>query len=93
MDPDNGPSAAPVSAARWAAAADAADKLKEASALMLEPASLREGTWRADAETMAALSAKAASAARAKDGKTLTQAANDLGDTCTSCHAKYKPQA
>ena len=27
-----------------------------------------------------------------KDGAAFSTAANALGDTCTACHSKYKPQ-
>lgn len=93
VDPDNGASAAAVPAARWTAAAEAAGRLHAASLLLLEPNTVRPGSWTTDAQHMASLSERAAAAARSRDGKTLTQAANDLGDTCTACHGKYKPQS
>lgn len=91
-DPANDPPPK-LSAARWGEAAAAAAKL-EASAVSLQaPGALKDrGLWLTEARKMATLSAAAQAAAKAHDGAKLSQAANDLSDVCSACHAKYKPQ-
>jgi hypothetical protein len=49
--------------------------------------------WTKAAEQLRDLAATVESAARAKDGAKLSGAANDLGDTCSACHSKYKTQS
>jgi cytochrome c556 len=94
VDPANGPDAAKVPAARWAEAAAAAARLQGAAAGLQAPGVVKDnGLWLSEAKKMAAISAKAAAAAQAHQGAALAQAANDLGDVCSACHAKYKPQA
>ena len=91
-DPANDPPPK-LTAARWAEAASAAGKL-EASAVSLQaPGALKDkDLWLTEAKKMATLSAAAEAAAKAHDGAKLSQAANDLSDVCSACHAKYKPQ-
>jgi hypothetical protein len=91
-DPANDPPPK-LTAARWAEAAEAAGKL-EASAVSLQaPGALKDKDhWLTEAKKMATLSAAAEAAAKAHDGAKLSQAANDLSDVCSACHAKYKPQ-
>lgn len=91
-DPANDPPPK-LTAQRWAEAAAAAGKL-EASAVSLQaPGALKDrGLWLTEARKMATLSAAAEAAAKAHDGAKLSQAANDLSDVCSACHAKYKPQ-
>lgn len=92
VDPANGPAATPVTAVRWREAGQAAGKIKRVAAEMQTPAQIRPGReWMTDSTRMADLSEAAERAARAKDRARLAQAANDLGDVCTTCHAKYRP--
>ncbi|HEV2531920.1 hypothetical protein [Phenylobacterium sp.] len=94
VDPSNGPDAAKVPAKRWAEAGAAATKLQTASAHLLLPGRVKDkGAWMGFAKAMAKQSADAAAAVKAQDGAKLTQVANDLGDTCSGCHAKYKPKS
>jgi len=93
VDPGNGPDAAKVPAARWQAAAAAAAKLQSVAVHLQQPAWAKgRKDWRGWSKAMATQSATAAKAARTHDGATLAQAANDLGDTCSACHGKYKPK-
>jgi hypothetical protein len=93
VDPANGPDAAKVPAARWAGAGAAAAKLHAVSLHLQQPDQAKDqGPWLVFAKAMAKQSADAAAAAEAHDGAKLAQAANDLGDTCSGCHAKYKPK-
>lgn len=93
VDPANGPDAAKVPAARWAEAAAAAAKLQGVATGLQGPGVAKDqALWLSEAKKMAAISAKAAAAAKAHQGEALAQAANDLGDVCSACHAKYKPQ-
>jgi hypothetical protein len=94
VDPSNGPDAAKVGPERWQAAADAAAKLKAVGTALLAPDQARPGeAWTKAAEQLRDLAATVESAARAKDGAKLSGAANDLGDTCSACHSKYKTQS
>lgn len=94
VDPANGPDAAKVPAARWSEAADAAAKLQaEARALEQEDLARDQGDWIGFARQMGAAAERAAKAATAHDGAALSQAANDLSDVCSGCHAKYKTQS
>jgi cytochrome c556 len=93
VDPANGPDAAKVPAARWAEAQAAAAKLKAPAARLTSAAYKAKGTvWTSSAADFARLAAAAEAAAKNKDGAALSKAANDLGDTCTACHTKFKPQ-
>jgi cytochrome c556 len=92
-DPANGPDAAKVPDERWKAAADAALALKEVAAKLDDAGRARAGAdWAGYVKDMANASAAALKAAQAKDGAGLSAAANALSDTCSACHAKYKPQ-
>jgi hypothetical protein len=91
-DPANDPPPK-LSAQRWAEAASAAAKLQASAVSLQAPDALRDkGLWLTEAKKMATLSAAAEAAAKAHDGAKLSQAANDLSDVCSACHAKYKPQ-
>jgi len=92
VDPANGPDAAKVPAARWAEALAASQKLKAAAADLVGPQKQPGEVWAKSASDFSRLAADAETAARAKDGAALSKAANDLGDTCTACHSKYKKQ-
>jgi len=94
VDPANGPDGAKTPDARWRAGADAAGKLKSVGLAMQSADAVRPGEdWIKSAKAMAEISDAAEAAAKAKDGAKLAQAANDLGDTCTACHTRYKPKA
>lgn len=93
VDPANGPDAAKVSDARWQEAAVAAGKLKLAAAALLGPDQAKPGAdWAMSAKQLGDLAATAEQAAKAKDGAKLADTANALGDNCTACHGKYRPQ-
>jgi cytochrome c556 len=93
VDPGNGPDAAKVPAARWAEAGAAAAALHTVSLHLQQPDQAKDqGPWMVFAKAMAKQSADATAAVAAHDGAKLAQAANDLGDTCSGCHAKYKPK-
>lgn len=53
---------------------------------------VREINWMVQARAMTSASAAAAQAAASRNPAALAQAANDLADTCTACHAVYKKQ-
>lgn len=93
VDPANGPDAAKVPAARWAEALAAAQKLKGSGAILTGAAYKSKGpVWTKSAADFAKLAAAAEAAAAKKDGAGFSKAANDLGDTCTACHSKFKDQ-
>lgn len=92
VDPANGPDAAKVPAARWAEALAAAQKLKAAAADLTGPQKQPGAEWTKSAADFARLAADAEAAATKKDGAAFSKAANDLADTCTACHSKYKQQ-
>ncbi len=92
-DPANGPDAPKVADDRWKAAADAALALKEVAASLNDAGRAKAGAeWGGYVKDFADQSAAALKAARAKDGAGLATAANALSDTCSACHARYKPQ-
>jgi len=94
VDPSNGPDAAKVKPDRWQAAAEAAAKLKAVGSALLAPDQARPGEeWTKDAKQLHDLAETVETAAKARDGAKLSQAANDLGDNCTACHGKYKTQS
>jgi len=91
-DPANDPKPH-LTDARWAEAAAAAQTLKSAAADLADPSRAKDaGAWMTDAKLMGDGAEAALKAAQAKDGAALSTAANALGDTCTTCHSKYKPQ-
>ena len=94
-DPANGPDAKAPSAAGWATAKSDADQLKAVADWMLDPKNGKatEANWKAAATSMSTLSAAASTAAAAHDAAGLAKAANDLSDTCTTCHSVYKQQS
>jgi cytochrome c556 len=92
-DPANGPDAAKLPDARWKEARDAALKLKDVAAKLNDAGRAKAGPeWRGFVKDFADASSAALSAANAKDGAALSTAANALSDTCSACHAKFKPQ-
>ena len=93
VDPANGPDAAKVPAARWDEALKAAKALKGVAADLNGPQKKPGDEWTKAAADFAKLAADAETAATKKDGGAFSKAANDLGDTCTACHSKYKKQS
>jgi cytochrome c556 len=93
VDPANGPDAAKVPAARWAEALAASTKLKASAVDLVGPQKQPGDVWTKSAADFAKLAAAAETAAKKKDGAAFSKAANDLGDTCTACHSKYKKQS
>lgn len=92
-DPANGPDAAKVADARWAAAREAAKALAGVASDMQTPTLARDGgAWKAFAGQMGKASADVDAAAAAHDGAGLANAANALSDACSACHARYKLQ-
>ncbi|MBU1374969.1 MAG: cytochrome c [Alphaproteobacteria bacterium] len=93
VDPANGPDAPKVTDKRWDEAADAADVLTRVSAALGDKDRAKPGPeWAAMAQQMHEISERALKAAMTRDGAGLAQAANDLSDNCSACHAKFKPQ-
>ena len=92
VDPANGPDAAKVPTARWAEALAASQKLKASAAHLVGPQKQPGEVWTKSAADFAKLADNAVKAATKKDGAAFSKAANDLGDTCTACHSKYKKQ-
>ena len=92
VDPANGPDAAKVPDARWGEALKAAKALKAVSADLKGVQKMPGDEWTKAAADFARLAADAEAAAMKKDGAGLSKAANDLGDTCTACHSRYKKQ-
>jgi cytochrome c556 len=92
VDPANGPDAAKVPDARWQEALKAAQALKSAAKDLNGPQKMPGVVWTQSAADFAKLAADAEKAAMKKDGAAFSTAANGLGDTCTACHSKYKPQ-
>ncbi|HEX5263398.1 MAG TPA: cytochrome c [Phenylobacterium sp.] len=93
VDPANGPDAAKVPDARWHEALTAAQSLKAVAVDLNGPQKKPEPEWTKAAQDFAKLAADAEAAAMKKDGAGFAAAANGLGDTCTACHSKYKPQS
>ena len=92
-DPANGPDAAKVPDARWQEAAEAAAKLTAVAAGLSKPGRAMDGAeWMGFVKDFGDQSAAALKAAQARDGAGLATAANALSDTCSACHAKFKPQ-
>jgi cytochrome c556 len=93
VDPANGPDAAKVPAARWDEALKAARTLKVAAEHLTGPQKQAGEVWSKSAADFSRLADAAEKAAVKKDGAGFSKAANDLGDTCTACHSKYKKQS
>ncbi|WP_394763693.1 cytochrome c [Phenylobacterium sp.] len=92
VDPANGPDAATVPEARWDEALKAAKALKGVGADLTGSQKKPGEEWAKAAADFATLADDAVKAATKKDGAGFSKAANDLGDTCTACHSKYKKQ-
>lgn len=92
-DPANGPAEAPTPDARWKEAAEVAKTLQLIGEDLLRPGrSLEAPEWRVIAREMRDLSADSVRAAKAKDGKALSESANALAETCSACHGQFKNQ-
>ena len=92
-DPANGSDAPRVPDARWKDAAEAARQLGAVATGLNDTSRGKPGPeWAAFVKDFATQSARALRAANAKDGAGLSTAANALADTCSACHARFKPQ-
>jgi cytochrome c556 len=93
VDPANGADQPKTPDTRWKEAADAARSLKAVAAALNDKTRAKPGPeWTTFVKQMGDSSDAALKAATAKDGAGLSTAANALSDTCSGCHAKYKPQ-
>jgi hypothetical protein len=93
VDPANGPDQPKAPDARWTEAADAAKALEGVADGLNAKGRAKPGPeWAAFAKQMDEASEAALKAALAKDGAGLSAAANNLSDTCSGCHAKFKMQ-
>lgn len=92
VDPSNGPDAAKVTVARWGEALKAARALKASAIHLTGPQKQPGAVWTKSAADFSRLAGDAEKAAMKKDGAAFSKTANDLGDTCTACHSKYKNQ-
>lgn len=80
-----------VSPARWNQASAAAGRLKAAAHSMQKPPmAVDQKLWKRYSAELAAAADKAQKAAVAKNGARFSQAANDMGESCSNCHAKYQ---
>ena len=93
VDPANGPDAAKVEMARWQQGLIAAQALKLAAIDLNGSQKRPDPAWVASAGDFAKLTADLEAAATTRNGAAFSTAANALGDTCSACHAKFKPQA
>ena len=93
-DPANGADQKLPDAKGWSAAQADAARLQSIAAALQSPKTgkVKEINWMVQARAMAAASSAANKAALARDPAALAQAANDLADTCSACHAVYKKQ-
>ncbi|HEX4708824.1 hypothetical protein [Phenylobacterium sp.] len=86
------PGAAKVPEARWHAAVLAAQALKRSARNLIGPQKEPGAVWTKSAHDFARLAAAAEAAAGKKDAAGFSTAADALGQTCATCHAKYKPK-
>jgi hypothetical protein len=91
VDPVNGPGSK-VSQERWEQALLATQVLKKAASNLNGPQKQPGAIWTQSAADFARLADDAEKAAGKEDGAAFAKAANDLGDTCTACHARHKKQ-
>ena len=91
VDPVNGPGAK-VSQERWERALLATQVLKNAASNLNGPQVQSGAIWIKSAADFARLADEAEKAAGKEDAAAFAKAANDLGDTCTSCHNRHKRQ-
>jgi cytochrome c556 len=91
VDPVNGPGLK-VSQERWEQALLATQILKKAASNLNGPQKQPGDVWTKSAADFARLSDDAENAAGKEDAAAFAKAANDLGDTCTSCHNRHKRQ-
>lgn len=91
-DPANGADQKLPDAKGWAAIQADAARLESIAIALQSPKTgkTKEINWMVQARAMGAASSAAKKAALARDPGALAQAANDLADTCSACHAVYK---
>ena len=78
-------------AARWAAAARAAEQLQAEAARLAAPPFSRPGRWNADAAAMAAAAAAGLPVIRARNAEGAFEAGGQLYESCAGCHKAYAP--
>lgn len=93
-DPANGADQKLPDARGWSQIRTDADRLKSIAVALQSPKTgkVREVNWMVQARAMESASAAAGQAAALRNPAALAQAANDLSDTCSACHAIYKKQ-
>ena len=93
-DPANGADQKLPDAKGWAAIQTDAVRINSIALALQSPKTgkIREVNWMVQARAMATASAAAGRAAASRNPAALAQAANDLSDTCSACHAVYKKQ-
>ena len=83
---------APKNEAEWAAVRRSAVTLAESGTLLMMPDRVRDrGDWMKDAKMLGDVGAAAYKAAQAKDFIALSQLAESLDASCTTCHKQYRP--
>jgi len=84
---------APSTDKDWEALQNAAVLVAESANLMMVPGVIRDrGTWMKSAALLARTGTASLKAARAKDLDKLTEAGNDMVESCDNCHLKYMKQ-
>lgn len=78
-----------AAAARWRAAADAAEKLRAYGQLLTSAEHTRPGEWNAFAQMMAEAGAAGQVAVEKRDVEGAFEAGGRLYQACSGCHAKY----
>jgi cytochrome c556 len=91
VDPIDGPGLK-VSQEQWERALLATQVLKNAASNLNGPQKQIGAIWIKSAADFARLADEAEKAAGKEDAAAFAKAANDLGDTCTSCHNRHKRQ-
>jgi len=94
-DPANGADQKLPDARGWSRIKTDADRLKSIALALQSPKTgkVHEINWMVQAKAMATASDAASKAAAMRNPAALAQAANDLSDTCSACHAIYKKQS
>jgi hypothetical protein len=83
---------APKSDAEWAAVRRSAVTLEESGNLLTMRGRARDqGDWMKDAKMLVDVGTAAYKAAQAKDLNALSQLAESLDASCTTCHRQYRP--
>jgi len=93
-DPANGADQKLPDVKGWAAVQADAARLRSIALAMQSPSTGKVGeiNWMVQSRAMASASAAIEQAAALRAPGALANAANDLSDTCSACHAVYKKQ-